>query len=150
MILKYFSLWKGPLTRTLRKVRKILPLLTLKSLLGFLLMNTVSTSPTSSLAKKAINLSRLIFMGNPFCEIKIRKRYNTGIFIVIGFSLGYGDEQYFSYIVAVSFFGGGKQCARRKPQTSRNLIDHLHISNLMRKIIRFFLHFTQELYLYCG
>jgi hypothetical protein len=59
-------------------------------------------------------------MGNPFCEIKIRKRYNTGIFIVIGFSLGYGDEQYFSYIVAVSFFGGGKQCARRKPQTSRN------------------------------
>ena len=26
-------------------------------------------------------------------------------------------QQYFSYIVAVSFIGGGKRCTRRKPPT---------------------------------
>ena len=37
--------------------------------------------------------------------------------------LGYGVkrhfQQYFSYIVAVSFTGGGNQCAWRKPDTDK-------------------------------
>ena len=37
--------------------------------------------------------------------------------------LGYGVkrhfQQYFNYIVAVSFIGGGNQCAGRKPDTDK-------------------------------
>jgi hypothetical protein len=42
---------------------------------------------------------------------------------MIGFGLVYGVkrhfQQYFSYIVAVSFIGGGNQSTRRKPPTCR-------------------------------
>jgi hypothetical protein len=35
------------------------------------------------------------------------------------FSATWHFQQYFSYILEVSFIGGGKQSTRRKPQTCR-------------------------------
>ena len=48
-----------------------------------------------------------------FREVIIIKFYIRFVWLV------YGVDQYFSYIVAVSFIGGGNQSSWRKPQTCR-------------------------------
>jgi len=37
----------------------------------------------------------------------------------------YNNQQYFSYIVAVSFIGGGNQSTRRKPLTCHKSLYHI-------------------------
>jgi hypothetical protein len=45
---------------------------------------------------------------------------------------GGGVAQYFSYIVAVSFIGGGDRITRRKPPICRkSLINFIHIKNIL-------------------
>ena len=45
---------------------------------------------------------------------------------------GYDFQQYFSYIMSVSFIGGGNQSTRRKPLTCRKVTDKLYHIMLYR------------------
>jgi len=70
---------------------------------------------TSSFRSKVINIS-ILYIYIPFFNLMC-----IIYLLLVGYGDGYGVirhfQQYFSYIVAVRFIGGGNQSTQRKPLT---------------------------------
>jgi hypothetical protein len=60
-------------------------------------------------------------------------------------SIQVSSQQYFSYIVAVSFIGGGNQSTRRKPPTCRKSLDWLGIGTKIYRIVTYILYLPYRL-----
>jgi hypothetical protein len=57
----------------------------------------------------------------------VRVMYQSSYMVWLAYGVQRHFQQYFNYIVEVSFIGGGNRSARRKPPTCRKSLIHYHI-----------------------